>query len=328
MRPITAISLSSVLLMSLVSGQIITVRPSLPELSVWIYPDDYHKSGYDKTEDADLVTDDYLFDVSRVKRLSVNFNYTAGSLEIKAGTSKQIKGSIKYDPEEFLPSAQYDIFGSKGVFKVKMESLNSRHAYDDDTEGIDFKFGFRDIKNNKYSQEFDFQLPPDIPTDLKLEFALGDADIDLSNLAITSLELECGLSDVRLEVDEINATKCKEVYIESGLGDFNAYGLGLLRAEYVNLDVGLGSTYIDLSKQKSDLTGDIDVGLGSLELVLPKKANIKIRVDDSFLSSVDVDDMVKTGHKEWRTADWNKRWPTIEFDISIGLGSVDVDLVK
>ncbi|MBC8401972.1 MAG: hypothetical protein H8E14_10830, partial [Candidatus Marinimicrobia bacterium] len=58
------------------------------------------------------------------------------------------------------------------------------------------------------------------------------------------------------------------------------------------------------------------------------KANIKIRVDDSFLSSVDVDDMIKTGHKEWRTADWNKRWPTIEFDISIGLGSVDVDLVK
>ena len=328
MRPITAITLSSVLLISLAVGQIITVHPSLPELSAWIYPDDQYKNGHDKAENTNLVTNDYLFDVSEVTRLSVSFNYMAGSLEIKAGASKQIKGAIKYDPEEFLPSAQYDVFGSKGVFKVKMESLNSRHVYDDDTEGIDFKFGFRDFKNNKYSQEFEFQLPPDIPTNLKLEFALGDADIDLSNLAITGLELECGLSDVRLEVDEVNTTKCKEVYIESGLGDFNAYGLGLLRAEYFNLDVGLGSAYIDLSKQKSDLTGDIDVGLGSLELLLPEKANIKIRVDDSFLSSVDVDDMVKTGHKEWRTADWNKRWPTIEFDISIGLGSVDVDLVK
>ncbi|MFH1850768.1 MAG: hypothetical protein ABIA75_00325, partial [Candidatus Neomarinimicrobiota bacterium] len=229
----------------------------------------------------------------------------------------------------------YDTYGNKGDLKIQIKSLknddwdyHAEHDEDDDRTRYTFNFDFDGFDSDKFDQEVNFKLPPAVPIDMELDFGLGDAHIDLTGLSISELNLECGLSDVRLEVEKPNDYKCREVYIESGLGDFNAYGLGNLRSKYLNLEVGLGAAYVDLSQQTTDMSGDISVGLGSLELVLPEKANIKIRVDDSFLSSVDVDDLVKTGHKEWSTTSWNSRQPTIELDISIGLGSVDIDLVK
>ncbi|NQU28918.1 MAG: hypothetical protein HQ528_11565 [Candidatus Marinimicrobia bacterium] len=335
--------LPCLLLFSFGFSQILTIRPSLPIIKVFKNHDE-HSSG--KAEEGDYSTEDYSYNVSDVDYLEVKFDYSLGSLNIKAGEKNMIIGTIKYNSEDFTPVVNYENYGSKGVFTAKLKSGHARdedefshsrsrsssrshssESADEEDDGIRFSFDFSDL-NNEYSQEFDFKLPPEILINLELDFGVGETDIDLTDLTISNLEMDCGLSDTKIKIDKPNKTKCKEIYIESGLGDLNAYGLGNLRAKYINLDIGLGSAYIDLSTQKNDLVGDIEVGLGSLDLVLPEKANITLRVEDSFLSSIDVDEMVKTGHKEWSTTDFNERYPNIELDISIGLGSVDVDLVK
>ncbi len=332
MRPVLLITL----LLTITQSQEITIHTDFPYLVTFLQDDEYYGSSRNNSN-KDLITKNYRFDIQDIGHLEASFDFAMGDLEIKAGQDDIITGSFKYDSLDYKPKISYETFGTKGIFKARTKSL--RHYYDDEgndhdsdhdyeDDGKRFHIELGDLDDEHVRQELDFQFPPDIPTSMKFEFGLGKADIDLTDLAIAGLELECGLSDVRLSIDEPNSTKCKEVYIESGLGDFNGYGLGYLRAKYINLDVGLGSAYVDLSKQKYDLVGDIEVALGSLELVLPEKANIKIRVDDTFLSSVDVDEMVKTGHKEWSTPDWKSKQPSIELDISIGLGSVDVDLIK
>ncbi len=327
------IPITLICLLGVAAAQV-TILHSMPEANLWAYNDKHRDR--DKYDDEDLITKEYDFDLGGVDYLVASFEYALGSLAIESGIGKKITGTIVYDPDEFIPKVSYNTFGSEGLLKAKLKSINSDHDHntsinwDDDDEDQDFRvdIDWSDLKDGDFHQEYDFELPKNIRIDMKMDFGLGEADIDLTDLDIASLELECGLSDVKINCDEENSIKCKEVYIESGLGDFNAYGLGLIRAKYINLDVGLGSAYVDLSTQNTNLRGDINVGLGSLELVLPEKANIKIRVDDSFLSSVDVDDMVKTGHKEWSTSTWNDRYTVIELDIAIGLGSVDVDLVK
>ena len=329
------------LLISFGFSQILTNRPNLPILKIFKNHDE-RSSG--KTEEGEYSTENYSYNVSDVDYLEVKFDYSLGSLDIEAGKKNMITGTIKYNSDDFTPVVNYENYGSKGIFAARLKAEHARdeddihihsrssrsrssESEDEEDDGIRFKFNFSDL-NNEYSQEFDFKLPPEILINLELDFGVGETDIDLTDLTISNLEMDCGLSDTKLKIDKPNKTKCKEVYIESGLGDLNAYGLGNLRAKYFNLDIGLGSAYIDFSKQKYDLVGDIEVGLGSLDLVLPEKANITLRVEDSFLSSIDVDEMVKTGHKEWSTTDFNERYPNIELDISIGLGSVDVDLVK
>ncbi len=307
--------------------------------------DEYYSGTGDN--DSDLVTTEYKYDLVDVDELEVRFDYGFGSLDIKPGKKNQIIGEIEYNPHEFTPSVSYDTYGNKGVFKVKIKSNRSDerkrersrsrtddekdydydydYDYDSDEGSKNYRFDF-DFNKDDLQQEFDFRLPPAIPMDLQMEFGLGEANIDLTGLEISNLDIECGLSDVKLNVDKTNPIKCKEMYIESGLGDFNGDGLGFLRSKYINIEVSLGATYVDLRDQTTDLTGDISVGLGSLELVLPENANIKVRVDDSFLSSIDLDDLEKTGHKEWSSKSWKSRQPTIDLDITIGLGSVDVDL--
>ncbi len=68
----------------------------------------------------------------------------------------------------------------------------------------------------------------------------------------------------------------------------------------------------------------VDVGLGSLDMILPKNTNVRIEVDASFLSSVDIYGLYQKKEHVWISPDWNKSYPTIEMDINIGMGSADI----
>ncbi|NOZ03876.1 MAG: cell wall-active antibiotics response protein, partial [FCB group bacterium] len=76
----------------------------------------------------------------------------------------------------------------------------------------------------------------------------------------------------------------------------------------------------------TDMEGEIEVGLGSLDLILPADANIRIYVDDTFLSSVKIKGLRKEEQNEWISPEWKTGRPNLKFDLSVGLGSVDVEL--
>jgi|TARA_B110000495_G_scaffold32231_1_gene24999 hypothetical protein len=81
----------------------------------------------------------------------------------------------------------------------------------------------------------------------------------------------------------------------------------------------------DLNEYQS-LEMELNFGLGALELILPKNVNIKLRIDHSFLSSVDVDGLLSKGNDKYVSKDWDNARPTITGDISVGIGSVDVEV--
>ena len=92
----------------------------------------------------------------------------------------------------------------------------------------------------------------------------------------------------------------------------------------MRMNVGLGSADLDLrGAVTEDVEVDIDVGLGSLDLTLPENVNIRLSVEQSFLSSVDVGGLVQE-RRGWISREWVSERPTMEIDVSVGLGSVDV----
>ena len=258
------------------------------------------------------VVDSYSFNTRQYKDLDVSISYGLGELTIGSSNKKNvIEGSITYDSRRINPIVKIENVSSSGVLTIKTKKDHDKYQ--------------RGYKLKNIDNEMEFYFPPQIKTDLFLDFGMGDAEIDLTDISITKLNINCGLSDVELEINKRNSVICESVSIENGLGDLSVVGLGNLAAKKIDINIGLGSADIDLSGDRIyDTDINVDVGLGSLDMTLPKKTNIKIYVDSSFLSSVDIYGLKQKKNKLWVSPDWDSSHPTITMDVNVGIGSVDI----
>lgn len=258
------------------------------------------------------VVDSYSFNTRQYKDLDVSISYGLGELTIGSSNKKNIiEGSITYDSRRIKPIVKIESVSSSGVLMIKTKKNHDKDPC---------RHKFRGFDN-----EMEFYFPPQIKTDLFLDFGVGDAEIDLTNISITKLNINCGLSDVEIKINKRNNVVCESVSIENGLGDLSVFGLGNLVAKKIDINIGLGSADIDFSGDRIyDTDINVDVGLGSLDMILPKKANIKIYVDSSFLSSVDIYGLKQKKNKLWVSPNWESSYPTITMDVNVGIGSVDI----
>jgi len=273
-------------------------------------------------QDTTFIRDYYHYDLEKFESIEIEIEFGLGELEISANEkSKIISGKIEYNPGHTETNVDFTSNDTKAYLSLDVESGDKFECCEDGINFDDFDFG------DDFHNHMDFNPASDIPTELELDFGLGEASIDITDIDLSYFELDCGLSDVKVIMDQSNNITCERVSISSGLGDFNGYGLGNLNTERFNLDVGLGSATIDLrGKFSEDMDLSIDVGLGSLELIIPEDVNIKLRVDHSFLSSVDVDGLESKGNDKYVSKDWDNNRPTIDGHISVGIGSVDVEV--
>ena len=165
-----------------------------------------------------------------------------------------------------------------------------------------------------------------MPTDFELDFGMGEANLDLSGIQIMSLNIECGMGRVELEINSPNMIQCEIVDIETGMGEFTGRGLSNLNAEIVNIEVGMGAAELDFSDAiNGDMEIELEVGLGSIELILPNNVNISAKVHDHFLSSIELESLVKKRNK-YVSEHWDNSKPTVTLDMSVGLGSIELDI--
>ncbi len=274
-------------------------------------------------EEERWVRDYYHYRVRDIDQLQVYINYNLGGLNLKTNHRPgMIDGSIRYYPSVTKPKIQYKTRGLTGILDISAKTNDDERSSSISWNEIkSLKVNTDQLKN-----ELEFELPGNIPTDLDLNFGLGEAQLDLTGLQLSELNLDCGLSDVQLQIDKLNEITCRTLKINNGLGSFTARGLGYLRADLVEVKVGLGSAELDFRGQiQKDLEINVDVGLGSLELILPKNVNVQATVKENFLSGVEINDLVQSGN-QWITPEWDDSRPTVTLDLNVGLGSMDIDL--
>ena len=272
--------------------------------------------GTDQT--GDWIRDHYQYKVGEVDELEVNIDYGVGELSVDASLKpKTIKGEIFYYPHKLEPEIDYTERIGRGILSVRTDHDNQ---YDFDFKDNSIGRGFKESEN-----ELDFSVPENISIEFDLDFGIGEANVDFTNLTISRVIIDCGLGSMNVTMNSPNSQICEFLRIDTGLGEFTAEGLGNLNTREVDIEVGMGSADIDFRGDiERDTEIDIEVGLGSLNLVLPDNVNVKAKVHHNFLSSVDLDDFIKKGN-HYLTEDWQDDWPTIYLDISVGLGSIDVN---
>lgn len=272
-----------------------------------------------KTEQADLTTE---------QAMEVDLDLSVVDLHLaKASGNQAYNVSLNYLAKHFEPLVSYSVRGDNGFLKLGMEFDESMTDHKD-LEDLFKGAGSGPDKNATHNQ-WNVLLTDRIPLEISADLAMGSGDFDLSSLKVEDLKIEAGMSDVTLKFDTPNPVAMDRLAVETGLGSLKLEKLGNASAKTVTIEVGLGSATIDMSGPlPKNLTAKMDVGLGSLELLIPKGSQVKVRCDCSFLSSVEFDDFHKKGDSTYLSPGFDENKDYITLDLSVGLGSARVKWIE
>lgn len=240
----------------------------------------------------------------RSDEMDVRVRYGAGRLRVSpANQGLLYRMRLRYDEEVFEPVADY----RPGRLELGVESV-----------GRDIS-----VRDRDEAGELELYLGRDVPMDLDLEFGAVRADLDLGGLNLTGLKLVTGAADARLDVSRPNPSRINRAEIHVGAAEFTAERLGNLNARRIRVKAGVGDVHLDFTGEwREDADVEVEMALGALELRFPRGVGVRL-VKDSFLTSLDAQEMVKRGDT-WYSLDWETAERRITVEVDAAFGGIDI----
>jgi len=253
-------------------------------------------------------------DRTKEKELSAIIDVSFGSIFLEHGGKNKIVVLDYEDDSEDKDRLQvnYDINGDEGVLRIRLKK--SSHVWGDD--GSD----------DGHRRKLTVRLTDQIPMSLDIELGAGRGDIDLSDLQVRDLKISTGASSVDVRCDKPNEISAENVGIESGVSKFTATNLCNTNFKRLKFSGGVGAYRLDFGGDlHHDATAKIEVGLGSVNVSVPRQFATRLLYDASFFSSFDLDDdFSKTKNGVYETDDYKDTGNRLTIQIESGLGSVKV----
>ncbi len=259
----------------------------------------------DRAENAEEIVpaDDY-------EALEVDLNFGAGSLEIgPADMDEPAKFEIYYTPRWIDYEFDYEKRGK--TCHLLLESDLRGHHWED-----------RNVDN-----EWMLQLSTKYRTSVSLDIGACEARIDLGGIPLIDVEIDVGAADMEIDFSEPNPERMRELNIDCGASSLSVSGLANANVDVMDFDIGAGSCEIDFrGEYHGETEVDIDVGVGSMDVIVPKGVAIMVRGDDDWFSSLDFHGLRlrETRNGIWESKDFDDAEDRIIFDIDVSMGSVDI----
>ncbi|HEX6891685.1 MAG TPA: hypothetical protein VF141_13340, partial [Chryseolinea sp.] len=166
------------------------------------------------------------------------------------------------------------------------------------------------------------------PYFLEFNYGVGNANIDLSGLAVKNLKISTGSADVNVGYYSAleNQIDMDSFFVKVDLGSVNVKNLNLSRARFVMADVGFGNMTLDFSNKplvSNKIKGS--VGAGNLTIILPKNDTpVLVKIQDSWLCSVKVpSSLKKVAENTFANAAYSKNAKNaLVFDLDVSMGNI------
>jgi hypothetical protein len=241
----------------------------------------------------------YLRQTAGEDRLRVEVEYGAGHFQVEpAGPETLYRANLRYDAEVFRPVSSY----RSGQLRIGVDGGNIR--------GRNLKSGHLQLR-----------LGPTVPLDLILRFGATEADLELGGLRIHSARISTGASKTNLRVSQPNPDVCRFIELEVGAAQFSATGLANLHAERLELSGGVGEVVLDFTGDwRTDMTADINMGLGTLTLRVPRGVGVRVHKEGLF-AGFDSQGLVKRGDVYF-SEDWEGAEHKLNVNLDAALGSI------
>ncbi len=248
----------------------------------------------------------------------VEIKVGAAHLELRAHDGGPLaRIAIEYSTEK-EPQIDFDGSGSTGRLKIRNDA------------GDEISFSILGNRpDNPFDDHWMISLSRDLPLLLHVEFGLGPGEAEFGGLTLSKLEFVTGLSDVVLEFSSPCQGVLEHVGLATGLGSMEVHGLSNALIQRLEFAGGLGAAVLDFSgSYRSETEVELDVGMGSLQLMVPQGIGVKIRHGDSFLSNHEFERLEQISEDTWYSEDWQAGPGNLVFDLSVGMGSVELDWIE
>ncbi len=239
--------------------------------------------------------------------LDVEVRYGAGRftlLPAAAGTLYRME--LRYDEEHARPLREYDAAAAR--LRLGTES-RGRGARVSRSRGAEPPY-------------LNLALTPDVPLRLNLELGAVQAEVDLGGLALRALTYRTGASVTQLRFSRPNPERCDRMTLVAGAAEFRVTGLGYSNCAHLEFDGGVGEVVLDFDGLSQSMQGEIDVGLGSLTLRIPREAGVTIRLS-RFLASFAAAGFTRRG-AHYVSEGYDRARYRIDLDVNATIGEVNV----
>mgnify|MGYP006293209339 CR=1 FL=1 len=208
-----------------------------------------------------LQTESQTVELEGAESVIVDLRMGAGELTVSGGGDALMEADFTYNVAEWEPIVDYSVSGDQGDLTVRQPDAD-----------------VPDLAIDNYRYEWDLSFAEDVPMEMTIELGAGRSDLDLADLALTSLMVNAGAGDTTLDLaggdwpDGLDVTMRggvgrATVYLPSdvgvraevtgGIGQVNATGLTREGDAYVNEAYDGGEATLSL---------DIEGGVGEINL--------------------------------------------------------------
>ncbi len=226
------------------------------------------------------------------------------------------------DLQEYDHQFSNELHGGTCVVKLALEQEGQKGV----SQKISYHvFGSEEKTPDKFWKVY---LTDDKPYSLDLTYGLGNANIDLSGLAIEKLKINTGSSDVVVSYNSgvENRVVMDTFYVKVDMGSLNVKQINLSRSKVVVAEVGFGNILLDFS-DKPSISNTIkgSVGAGNLIVNLPDEdVPVLVRVNDSWLCSVSLPKSLrKIGQNTFANTSYSANSKnSLTFDLEVAMGKI------
>lgn len=163
---------------------------------------------------------------------------------------------------------------------------------------------------------------------LELNYGFGNANIDLSGLAIKKLKINTASADVHVGYYSAleNQIDMDTFFVKVDLGSVTVKNMNMSRTRFVKADIGFGNMMLDFSARPliaNTIRGS--VGAGNLIILLPSQdVPVVVRIYDSWLCSVKLPaTLKKIGENTFANAAYTKDSKNaLTFDLDVSMGNI------
>ena len=214
--------------------------------------------------------------LGKEKSLSADIRFDIGSLEVSEQKDTSLYNlDLEYDKASYRPEVRFDPAGSgeEGRLSFKLSSIQ--------------KIGLR---TERQSNRLRLNFSNTLPLELDVNTGVGDVRLALTGLRISRLELQAGVGGSKLTTYEPNPVPCESVRIKNGVGSMDAVGLGNLNFRDFEFEGGVGGADLDFTGTwKQDAEIRIQVGVGGVNLRMPRDLGVRVEAEKHFLSGLHLD---------------------------------------
>ena len=191
----------------------------------------------------------------------IHVQYGAGRVDVR-GTS---------DPTLYAMHLRYD--------EARSTPLHRHDAEQHSTSlGLEARAGGPQMSGGE-SGELRLMLPRSVPLDLDMEFGGTQATLDLGEMSLKSVRLECGAADAMLLFSRPNRVRMRELEVNVGAADFSGRLLANANADLIRVRGGLGSVDLDFNGTWThDLSVVTRLAVGKLTLHVPEDVGVRVDV--------------------------------------------------